>query len=799
MQGGGSGNGDATRDHDHRPVGGGAQPRHDGPVGTSLTRGLADDVGLRRSLERFLLRGAAVGAFFAASSATAGVTFQDPRIVITGAVWTAGALGFIVARRLVRRGVMRGALALAASCLFFAGLAVAALQPVYPVLAVLPLIAVGVALPVTRGRALARLIVAAWSATIVIGFVLEFSDYELVAPSWYAPTFRVLGLAAAMGIFLFLLWQFSERLHLALAEARVAGEARETSETRYRTLVERLPGVVYVAEAGRHGRWHYVSAQIEHLLGFPPRAWLDDPGLWARQIHPDDRDRVLADSPAPADGEPAVTEYRLTTADGRAVWVRDYEAVIGRSGSGADLVQGVMVDISDAKRLEEELAHHAFHDPLTGLPNRLLFMDRLQLAVARAARAGRRVGVIYLDLDDFKVINDTLGHGAGDRLLVEVAHRLAVAVRTIDTVSRPGGDEFTVLIDDVSNEATIDEVAERIATSLAAPFTISQREVTITVSMGIATLGDGTRAPDELVAQADAALYEAKSRGKARHERFDPAMTARAWARLEIEADVRRGLERQEFRVHYQPVVDLRTGRIDELEALVRWERPGRGLVMPSEFVPTAEESGLIVPLGRFVLEEACRATRAWQLELQAAANIAVSVNLSARQFRAAGLVDTVSEVLATTGLPAASLKLEITETAMMLDVDLTAATVAGLRALGVRLLLDDFGTGYSALNYLKRFPVDGLKIDRSFVAGIGRDAEDRAIVQAAIAFARALDLEVTGEGIETERQLRQLRDLGCDRGQGYLFARPVPGDQVPSLLRSGVPLAVQRRLRAAR
>jgi len=452
-------------------------------------------------------------------------------------------------------------------------------------------------------------------------------------------------------------------------------------------------------------------------------------------------------------------EYRLTAADGRSVWVRDYETVIGRDQGGRPLlVQGVMVDISEAKRLEDELAHRAFHDPLTGLPNRLLFMDRLQLAVARALRAAHQVGVIYLDIDDFKVINDTLGHGAGDRLLIEVSLRLAHAIRTIDTVSRPGGDEFTILLDDVADEAMADAVAERIAAAMAAPYDIDGREVTVGVSMGIALLRGDMQTADELLGQADAALYEAKRRGKGRHERFDPAMTARAWARLEIEADMRRGLDQGEFLLHYQPVVELQTGRIVELEALVRWDRPGRGLVMPGEFIPTAEESGLIVPLGRFVLEQACLAILGWQRTLEHCPEMSISVNLSARQFAAPGLAQTVADVLAATGLPAASLTLEITETAMMLDVDQADATIGALRALGVNLLIDDFATGYSALNYLKRFPVDGLKIDRSFVAGLGRDPEDLAIVTAAIAFARALRLEVTSEGIETAEQLRQLR-----------------------------------------
>ncbi|MDQ3928894.1 MAG: EAL domain-containing protein, partial [Chloroflexota bacterium] len=435
-------------------------------------------------------------------------------------------------------------------------------------------------------------------------------------------------------------------------------------------------------------------------------------------------------------------------------------------------------DITEQKLLREQLSHQAFHDALTDLPNRTLFMDRLTLSLARSTRHGSSLAVIFLDLDDFKVINDSLGHRAGDALLVQVGKRLQNCVRMGDSVARLGGDEFTVLLEDVEiGDATA--TAERIAAQLSAPFYVEGCEVFVTSSTGIAISTAGQDGADDLLRNADVAMYEAKNKGKNRYKVFDPSMNARAWERLQMEIDLRRALERNELTLYYQLVVDLASGAVRELEALVRWMHPQRGIVSPAEFIPVAEETGLILPIGQWVLEQACRQVKQWQDALPPGQALRISVNLSPKQFKHHALADEIVRALKQTGLDPHSLKLEITETAAMEDAEATIATLHQLKALGIQLAIDDFGTGYSALSYLKRFPVDTLKLDSSFVEGLGRDAENTAIVRAILAFAKALNLTVTAEGIETPEQLRYLLELECDCGQGYHFGRPVSAESL--------------------
>jgi diguanylate cyclase (GGDEF)-like protein/PAS domain S-box-containing protein len=449
----------------------------------------------------------------------------------------------------------------------------------------------------------------------------------------------------------------------------------------------------------------------------------------------------------------------------------------------------VVRDVTDRKAVERELTRLAFHDPLSNLPNRALFMDRLQHGLERASRQGRPIAVMFLDLDNFKVVNDSLGHKAGDQLLVSVAERLVGCLRSVDTAARLGGDEFTVLLEDLATPDDALVVADRIAKHLNEAFQLDGREVFVTASIGIA-LSDGHdngQNAESLLRTADLAMYQAKTNGKARYAVFDPAMNERAWKRLETETDLRYALERQEFVLHYQPIVDMATGHIEEVEALVRWQHPERGLIPPAEFIPLAEETGLIVPLGRWVLEQACSQLRTWGVD-----DLVVSVNLAARQFQDPRLVEDVGRILAETGLAPSQLKLEITESAAMLDAVATEATLRQLKTLGVSLAIDDFGTGYSALSYLKRFSVDTLKVDRSFVNGIGEDADDTAIVSAIIALAHTMGLEVTAEGVETADQQARLQRLGCNRGQGYYFARPRDRAELTELLITGVlPLPV--------
>ncbi len=582
-------------------------------------------------------------------------------------------------------------------------------------------------------------------------------------------------------------------LAFELAERQRTEAALRAREERFRALVQHASDVIAVIDAAGVAR--YVSPAIAAVLGYRPEERV---GASAFDLaHPDDREPVRLRFAAVlrAPRQPITTELRVRHADGS--W-RHVE-VTATNLLDEPSVGGIVLnyrDISERKAFEEQLRHRAFHDPLTGLPNRALLLDRLGHALARAARDGSGVAVLFLDLDRFKVVNDSLGHQTGDRLLVAVAEGIVECLRPEDTAARLGGDEFIVLLEDVRDARDATRVAERIAACLRAPLTLAGHEIAVTASIGIALAAAGRGRPDELLRDADLAMYRAKARGKARYEIFDASMNARALERLALEADLRRALERGQLRLHYQPQVELATGRIAGAEALARWEHPERGLVPPGEFIPLAEETGLILPLGWWALEEACRQARAWGRDAGGAAGDrppTISVNLSARQFQQPGLAAGVARVLCKTGLDPRRLHLELTESVVMEPAEATIATLQELKAQGVRLAIDDFGTGYSSLSYLKRFPVDLLKIDRSFVAGLDRDAEDTAIVGAVVTLARALGLAVAAEGVETAGQLARLRDLGCDLGQGRYLAEPLAPEALGDLLRRAPPLETGR------
>lgn len=443
-----------------------------------------------------------------------------------------------------------------------------------------------------------------------------------------------------------------------------------------------------------------------------------------------------------------------------------------------ELAQDLAAIAIERKKYEAELSHQAHHDPLTGLPNRTLFLEFLQLAMARARRYRSTVAVLFLDLDRFKVVNDSLGHDAGDELLVALGQRLRGIVRPGDTVARFGGDEFTILCEDLPTAGAGDhatDVAERLLHVIEQPFLLDGEEQYLSASIGIALAAPGAERPEGLLRDADAAMYRAKERGKGRWELFDEVMRATALERLETENALHRALDRGELRVHYQPMVSLRDPRCIGAEALVRWAHPDRGLLDPEQFIDLAEESGLIVPVGCWVIEDACRRSRRWRTEH--GPSFVVSVNLSGRQLSNPELARQVSTALEHTGADPAGLCFEITENVLMDDVEATIGAITALKRLGVTLSIDDFGTGYSSLGYLKRFPVDAVKVDRSFIHGLGTDPEDSAIVAAVVSLGHALGLTVIAEGVETDRQLSELVDLGCDAAQGYLFARPGPGD----------------------
>jgi diguanylate cyclase (GGDEF)-like protein len=436
--------------------------------------------------------------------------------------------------------------------------------------------------------------------------------------------------------------------------------------------------------------------------------------------------------------------------------------------------------------------HDAMHDSLTGLPNRALFLDRLRQCIERKDRERRLDAVLFMDLDSFKVINDSLGHKAGDELLIETARRLNDCLRTKDTAARLGGDEFTVLLEEIDDPGDAVRVAQRIAGALRAPFTLGEHEVFVTTSIGIALSAAPGASPDNMLRDADVAMYEAKSEGKARYKVFNAGMYAKALRRLELENELRRAIEGGELRLHYQPKISLNDGSVVGMEALARWEHPTRGLVAPDEFIPLAEETNLIYPLGKWVLEEACTRAREWQLLYPHAAEIVMSVNISAKQFQQPDLITNLKRVLRETGLAPRHLQLEITESVVTADLDFATRVLTELKELEVKLAIDDFGKGYSSLTSLKRFPLDDLKIDRSFVGDLGKSAQDAAIAKLVIDLAHVVGMQAVGEGVETPEQLHQLQRMGCDVVQGYYFYRPLPTARASALLARAPSLAAR-------
>ncbi len=484
-------------------------------------------------------------------------------------------------------------------------------------------------------------------------------------------------------------------------------------------------------------------------------------------------------------GKPVVRETLRRHRDGRLLPV----SMIGFPIEIEGELQGIVYiyqDISERKAFEEQITHQAFHDALTGLPNRSLFADRLERALTRAKRRGdSQYAVLMIDLNKFKGINDTLGHQAGDQLLVEVAKRLSGCVRSMDTVARLGGDEFAVILEEFKTKKEVMTVVDRIGAALGKPFSLCGKTITPEASIGIVLHTRDYAAADDLLRDADIAMYRAKEQGRA-SVIFDRKMHQEILEAISLETDLRLALEQGDLLLHYQPIVDVKDSRIVGFEALVRWDHHDRGLVPPGQFIPLAEETGLILPLGRFVIQEACRQLRAWQLEMPEAEALSVSVNVSCRQFVKDGLVEHVAQVLAETGLAPSCLKLEITESVLMHDAAHTARELTRLKSLGVKIAIDDFGTGYSSLSYLRQLPIDHLKIDRSFISGQDCDGESQEIVKSIISLARSLGLTVIAEGVECPDQLDRLRLADCDKAQGFMFSRPVDKDAAGRLIRAG-------------
>jgi diguanylate cyclase (GGDEF)-like protein/PAS domain S-box-containing protein len=567
-------------------------------------------------------------------------------------------------------------------------------------------------------------------------------------------------------------------LEQSVKEVALTTDLRRSQE-RFRSLVQNSADVNMIL--GAEGTIEYESPAVERVLGFKVEDRIGQSAIDA--LHPDDRgwgEALLADV-VRSPGAMATGEFRIKHADGSWRWIE----AVGKNLFDDPAVGGVVVnyrEITSRKTLEEELRHQAFHDSLTGLANRALFIDRLEHALSLSLRGPRPLAVLFIDLDDFKTINDSLGHGEGDAILVGVAERLRGALRTSDTLARMGGDEFAVLVEDPSMAVEPTAVADRIMSVLQPPFAQGGKELFVHASIGVAVVTARGQTSEELLRNADVSMYMAKRKGKNRIEVFEPSMHAAALARLALKGDLERAIERDEFFVLYQPVMDLSTLEIVGVEALLRWRHPERGTVGPLTFIPVAEETGLIIELGRWVLLEACRQAVAWDLAAPDRP-ITMNVNVSGRQVAETGFVAEVAEILAVTNLDPTRLVLEFTEGVLIQDTEATMATLRELKTLGIRLAIDDFGTGYSSLSYVRQFPIDILKIDRSFVASMSEGRDETALLESILHLSETLHLETVAEGIEDAGQLSELQSLGADLGQGFLFAEPLASSEIAALL----------------
>jgi diguanylate cyclase (GGDEF)-like protein/PAS domain S-box-containing protein len=555
-------------------------------------------------------------------------------------------------------------------------------------------------------------------------------------------------------------------------------ELRETAEG-FRAIFEQA--AVGICHAAPDGRWLRVNSKFGEIVDYPAE---ELPGRSLADLTlADDLDTEAAQraSLLAGDVDTYATEKQLLRRDGRPVWV-NLTVSLGRGPRGeAEYLIQVFEDISARKAAEREIEFLAFHDALTGLPNRLLVRDRLEQAISFAGRSGARVATMFLDLDNFKTINDSLGHPAGDALLRAVAERLRGCLRDCDTIGRQGGDEFLVTLTELGDPGDASAIAEKLLDQLAQPFVIEGHELSTTASIGIAICPDDSDDFDTLLKMADMAMYQAKAAGRNAFRFFTEQMNAAASDSLMIRNGLRRAIERGEFVLHYQPQMDLASGRTVGLEALIRWQHPELGLVSPGRFIGVAEDSGLIVPIGDWVIGEACRQAAA--LAKAGYRDLSIAVNLSAVQLKRGNLEQTIVAAIRSAGIEPEWLELELTESMLINDAESALAVVQRLKGLGVKLSIDDFGTGYSSLSYLKRFNVDKLKIDQSFVRDLARDAEDAAIVRAIVQLAKSLDLKTIAEGVEEPAMLELLRGYGCDEVQGYLFARPMPAVELPAFL----------------
>jgi diguanylate cyclase (GGDEF)-like protein/PAS domain S-box-containing protein len=579
---------------------------------------------------------------------------------------------------------------------------------------------------------------------------------------------------------------------LDITELMEARGSLQEAKAKYGTLVEQIPAIVYTDIADDSLVTTYVSPQIESILGVTPEEYIADPELWVRMLHPDDRERALAELQEGFEYEQYTQEYRLIARDGRVVWFRDNMVIIPGEEGKPGLKHGVMLDVTASKEAEERLAFLVYHDSLTGLPNKAMFDESLELALARARRHDLGVAVLVLDVDNFKLINDSLGHEAGNELIARLADRLRQATRDTDLVARQGGDEFLLLLADLERDGAEDEVvtarsvASRIKEALETPFTIGETELYVTVSIGISIFPNDAEDGGTLLRNADAAMFRAKEAGpgvSVVHE----AENVNALTKLSLSTRLRKAVDNKVWALHYQPLLDLASCEMVGVEALIRWPDPTGGLMPPGDFIPLAEEMGLIDAIGEWVVEEICRQDALWRAE---GLELEISFNLSPRQLWQSDPVAKICAQIAEAGADPSRITVEVTESTAMNDPDRTLAILHRFHDEGLRLAIDDFGTGYSSLSRLRYMPVDVLKIDRTFVREVHTDPQSASMVSAIIALASNLGMQPLAEGIETVDEWRFLADRGCAYGQGYYFSKPVPPEEILAMYRrSGLTL----------
>ena len=559
----------------------------------------------------------------------------------------------------------------------------------------------------------------------------------------------------------------------------------QESETRLESILDTLEEVVRSACAKKF-KLLYLNPAAQKVYGRPVWEFFEQPNLWLEVIHPDDRERVEQATQVLLQQGRMNLEYRILRSDGEVRWLSDRSLAIYDIDGVATRFDSIIYDITERKRTEEQLIHDALHDALTGLPNRAFFMERLEQVLKQAQwEPDYLFAVLFIDLDRFKIINDSLGHTVGDQLLIAFAGLMQRCLRRTDTIARFGGDEFTILLENIEQINEAISIAERIQAELMLPMQIENHTIFTSASIGIVLGATGCDRPAELLRNADIAMYCAKEAGKARYAIFDREMYARTLELLHLESDLRKAIERQEFLLHYQPIVSLMTGKLVGFEALIRWQHPERGLVSPTEFISIAEDIGLIVPIGEWVMHQACQQMREWQVKFPEAANLKISVNLASQQIKEAKLIERIDRVMAETGLNGSFLKLEITESMLLNNTEATINMLSEIRARKIQLSIDDFGKGYSSLSYLHRFPINTLKIDGSFVSQMNSDPENFEIVRTINTLAHNLGLDVTAECVETAMEFSQLKALGCEFGQGYFFSKPLDSKAAESLILS--------------